>query len=403
MQAHILLHHDDSSHKHLVQTLIYNVALFPPSPLQEFERYRIQEKNIHHNEGYDRCIGQDHAAPAYLNKQAPIVLCLLIIEGNLFLNNKSQYLSLGKLAQSEIQYETLHFPRSPLKYLALPHNSDDSNHLLKLPLYRPLHLLNRCSLYNILGNYHFTKKTKLYIFMYGIIDFIHFWEVKVLKRYLVTSIVVGAIFLTGCEKDDKAASPLSTSVDKQIIAMESVMAPVPLVLTLPQKEYYYKEYLAIVNKLNEEYGTGFKLDPITTFSANYWLELKDFEDMLKGRIDTSYVVADNKEVFSPVKVPKFVELHMGAHRTIIRVDGSFDTQLSMDIPGGRQLFSVMHSLSSKIEQGKGYWTQTGYDPSIKDHGSAYNIAIGGYYSYNGVSSPHIIEIEYYCNIHGGIT
>lgn len=44
MQAHILLHHDDSSHKHLVQILIYNVALFPPSPLQEFEKYRIQEK-----------------------------------------------------------------------------------------------------------------------------------------------------------------------------------------------------------------------------------------------------------------------------------------------------------------------------------------------------------------------
>ncbi|WP_320938612.1 hypothetical protein, partial [Lysinibacillus capsici] len=162
-------------------------------------------------------------------------------------------------------------------------------------------------------------------------------------------------------------------------------------------------FSAIVNKLNEEYGTGFKLDPITSFSANYWLELKDFEDMLKGRIDTSYVVVDNKEVFSPVKVPKFVELHMGAHRTMIRVDGSFDTQLSMDIPGGRQLFSVMHSLSSTIEQGKGYWTQMGYDPSIKDQGSAYNIAIGGYYSYNGVSSPHIIEIEYYCNIHGGIT
>ena len=79
------------------------------------------------------------------------------------------------------------------------------------------------------------------------------------------------------------------------------MAPVPLVLTLPQKEYYYKEYSAIVNKLNEEYGTGFKLDPITTFSANYWLELKDFEDMLKGRIDTSYVVADNKEVFLQLK------------------------------------------------------------------------------------------------------
>ena len=59
------------------------------------------------------------------------------------------------------------------------------------------------------------------------------------------------------------------------------MAPVPLVLTLAQKEQYYKEYSTIVNQLNEEYGTGFKLDPITTFSADYWLELNDFEDMLK--------------------------------------------------------------------------------------------------------------------------
>ncbi len=239
--------------------------------------------------------------------------------------------------------------------------------------------------------------------MYGIIDFIHFLEVKVLKKYLVTSIVVGAIFLTGCDKDEKASLPLSTSVDEQIIEKESVIAPVPLVLTLAQKEHYYKEYLAIVNQLNEKYGTSLKLDPITTFSADYWLELKDFEDMLKGRIDTSYVVIDNKEVFSPVKVPKFVELHMGSQQTIIRVDGSFDTQLSKDMPGGRQLFSVMHSLSSKIEQGEGNWTQTGYDPSIKDQGSAYNITIGGYYSYNGVSSPHIIEVEYYCNIYGGIT
>jgi len=228
-------------------------------------------------------------------------------------------------------------------------------------------------------------------------------EVKVLKKYLVTGIVLGALFLTGCNNDDEAASPQSTSVDEQIKEKEPVMAPVPLVLTLAQKEQYYKEYSTIVNQLNEEYGTGFKLDPITTFSADYWLELNDFEDMLKGRIDTSFVVVDNKEIFSPVKVPKLVKLHMGSHQTIIRVDGSFDTQLNKDIPGGRQLFSVMHSLSSKIEQGEGNWTQTGYDPAIKDQGSAYNITIGGYYSYNGVSSPHIIEVEYYCNIYGGIT
>lgn len=97
----------------------------------------------------------------------------------------------------------------------------------------------------------------------------------------MTGIVLGALFLTGCNNDNEAASPQSTSVDEQIKEKESVMAPVPLVLTLAQKEQYYKEYSTIVNQLNEEYGTGFKLDPITTFSADYWLELNDFEDMLK--------------------------------------------------------------------------------------------------------------------------
>lgn len=125
--------------------------------------------------------------------------------------------------------------------------------------------------------------------------------------------------------------------------------------------------------------------------------------MLKGRIGTSSVMIDNKEIYAPDLVPKFVELQMGSHKIVIHVDGSFDTQLHSNTPEGRQLFSALHSLSSEIAQGDGKWRQMGYDPSIVDQGRAYSITVTGYYSFHGVSSPHNFNIIYYCNKNGGIT
>ena len=231
-----------------------------------------------------------------------------------------------------------------------------------------------------------------------------------MKKFWILSVVLGSIWLTGCEnaKEDNHAPP-KISVDKQKIDKEKMTttehdnAPIPLVLTQEQKEQYYKEYTSIVNQINGKYQTDFEINPIHTFSGDDWLELKDFEDMLKGRIDSSFVMVDNKEVHPPGAAPKLVELHMGKNKTIIRINGSFDTQLSANTPEGRQLFSALHALTSEIEQGDGKWTQTGYDPLMIDEGRVYYITVGGYYSFNGVSSPHNFEIEYYCNENGGIT
>lgn len=231
-----------------------------------------------------------------------------------------------------------------------------------------------------------------------------------LKKYMFMGVVLGISFLTGYENEkvdnttSSKTSAVEQKVEKETIATtEKAHTPIPLVLTPTQKEQFYKDYTAIVHEFNGEYGTAFVIDPITTFTDEYWLGLRDFKEMLKGRIGTSSVVINNKEVYAPGLVPKLVELQMGSHKIAIRVDGSFDTQLNANTPDGRQLFSALHSLSSKIEQGNGKWKQTGYDPSVVDQGRAYSITVTGYYSFHGVSSPHNFDIIYYCNENGGIT
>jgi hypothetical protein len=101
-------------------------------------------------------------------------------------------------------------------------------------------------------------------------------------------------------------------------------------------------------------------------------------------------------------VPKTVEIHTGSNVAIISFEGSFETQLNSNTPDGRQLFSAMNSISSKIENGSGNWIQTGYHYSIVDGGRSYLITVGGKYSESGVSSSHLIGVEFYCNKNGGI-
>jgi len=62
----------------------------------------------------------------------------------------------------------------------------------------------------------------------------------------------------------------------------------------------------------------------------------------------------------------------------------------------------MNSLSSKIENGSGNWIQKGYKYTIDDDGRSYIITVGGKYSESGVSSSHLIDVEFYCNKNGGI-
>ncbi|MGE7947146.1 hypothetical protein [Lysinibacillus sp. NPDC093688] len=225
---------------------------------------------------------------------------------------------------------------------------------------------------------------------------------KVLKNYMFARAILVTFFLTGCvnEKIENAEpSKLSTDENNKLSDIKAT----PLQLTPEQKEKYYKEYISLVEKVNEKYNVNFVIEPISKFTDEYWVEVKDFEKMLKERVDASIIVSKINDAYSPTFVPKTVEIHIGSKLEIISFEGSFETQLNFNKPYGRQLFSAMNSISSKIENGSGNWIQTGYNYSIVDGGRSYLITVAGKYSNRGISSPHIIEVEYYCNKNGGIT
>lgn len=230
-----------------------------------------------------------------------------------------------------------------------------------------------------------------------------------LKKYFYISVLLGTIVLSGCT-DNKEVTAESASTKQSIVIdkngntiKKEEAAPIPLNLTQEQKEEYYQKYIAIIDNSNEKYEKNYELEPITEFIDDYWLEVEDFEKLAKERANMSIVVVENNERYNPMSVPKTVTLKIGSKEANIIFKGSFDTQLNENTSKGRQLFSVFNGISSESADASGSWTQLGYEESLIDGNTVYKIAVGGKYSQSGIISSHIIEMEFDCDIYGGIS
>lgn len=219
-----------------------------------------------------------------------------------------------------------------------------------------------------------------------------YYGVKGLKKYLYISILFGAFALSGCA-DEGTDNKKNTEE----------ISPSLLNLTQEQKEDYYQKYLALIENINSEHDTGLMLEPITSFSEDYWVEVETFKKRANERADISIVVSKNKERYHPASVPKTVTLEIGPNKERIIFEGSFDTQLNENTSKGRQLFSVFNGISSEAENSDGSWTQIGYTNSLMENGSIYVIDVSGNYSQNGILSTHNISLEFDCNKNGGIS
>jgi|GEM_PF-644269 len=235
-----------------------------------------------------------------------------------------------------------------------------------------------------------------------------------LKKYLYISIFLAVFALSGCNNDESdqekvvAESPIteqSRAINNEASTTKiEDAAPIPLKLTQEQKEEYYQKYVTIIEKLNsEDIDFELELEPITNFVDEYWIAIEDFEKLAKDRANMSIVILENSERYNPMIVPKTVKLQIGSKETDIMFKGSFDTQLNTNTPGGRQLFSAFHSISSEAANVDGSWTQLGYEGSLMDGGVNYVIDIGGKFSQGGIISSHIVTLKFNCNINGAIS
>lgn len=216
--------------------------------------------------------------------------------------------------------------------------------------------------------------------------------VKVLQKYLYISILFGALALSACTDD---------AVDSKEITEE--VSPTLLNLTQEQQEDYYQQYVAVIEGINAEHNTELKLEPITRFSDDDWVEVDTFKERAKERADVSIAVSKNKERYHPAAVPKIVTLNIGSKKENIVFEGSFDTQLNENTSKGRQLFSVFNGISSEAEDSTGNWNQYGNVALLKDDGATYFIEVSGNYSQDGIISTHTIPLEFDCNKNGGIS
>ena len=177
-----------------------------------------------------------------------------------------------------------------------------------------------------------------------------------LKKYFYVSILIGAITLSGCTDDEDdneemTAESVNTeqasAINKEIDTTK-VVEPIPLNLTQEQKEEYYKKYVNIVEKVNAENEEDFtlELEPITAFLDDDWIEVEDFEKLAKERANATIVFLENNERYNPMSVPKTVKLQIGSKEANIIFNGSFDTRLSSNPSGARQIFYIFNSISN---------------------------------------------------------
>lgn len=205
-----------------------------------------------------------------------------------------------------------------------------------------------------------------------------------LKKILYTSILIGAIALSGCANEGadskEATEESSTKKSEANIRNIEEATAIPLNLTQEQKEQYYQKFVAVIENINVVNDQELHLNPITAFLDEHWIEVKDFEKLAQERADASIVVLENKERYHPGSVPKTVTLKMGSEKENIRFEGSFDTQHTFNIPGGGQIFSVFNGISSETGGSHGNWNQYSNVALLKNDGATFFIEVSGNYS-----------------------
>ena len=124
--------------------------------------------------------------------------------------------------------------------------------------------------------------------------------------------------------------------------------------------------------------------------------------LAKERANASIVVEENSERYNPMLVPKTVKLRIGSKEETFIFKGSFDTKLSSNPLGARQIFYTLNSISSEVVDADGSWNRGGYEYSFVGDDTVYKVTVGGKYSQNGIISSYYIEMKFYGDENGDI-
>lgn len=246
-----------------------------------------------------------------------------------------------------------------------------------------------------------------------------------MKKYLYAGILIGTVMLAGCtengETDKQGEVEKDLLADVQTLEVDTISnsdknivdSAIPLKLTQEQKEEYHKQYVEIVEKVNQKkLGLVLGVPPIESFKEEDWKEPKAYEQMVQMHEDS--FLATEREKLAAVstdlkpaemdpdgKTTKATYLYFPDLLTTVEVKAKFDTQLNED--KSRQLFSKVDEISTKIISSHGTWEQTFQKATLQDGGQTYLIYIEGILDLNNTTTEKTFTIEFHCDEFGNIS
>ncbi|WP_052343762.1 hypothetical protein [Bacillus massiliigorillae] len=234
-----------------------------------------------------------------------------------------------------------------------------------------------------------------------------------MKRYVYTGILLGTLALTGCSVEEEATFSNVEEVGGIKHEKDKEQNKV-IELTQEQKVAYYKQYKEIVDQvMQKKLGISMSVPPMNEFKD--WVEPKEYkktvqeyvDSFLKSEREALKAVGSNKKdaVLSEDgsgAMAKSVDLYISDIIFTVEVSGHFETQY--DEAYGRQMFSKLSNLSSKLIDSHGTWKQTSYKAKLTDGGRKYLIHVEGVYDTSTGTGPieKAFTVEFKCNKNGRI-
>lgn len=167
------------------------------------------------------------------------------------------------------------------------------------------------------------------------------------------------------------------------------------------KQAYYEEYIQIAKEVGKEAEVDISVLPMSEFTEEDWRTPEEFRSIITTIANWNIVcTAENGiQPYSTASATKTATVTAEGKNYTLSITGSFETALNTST--GRQHFSKINSITSKISGYTGTWTQTGYEATAIDAARTYAVTVSGELSIAGAEFPNkLVYVEFYCSATG---
>lgn len=201
-----------------------------------------------------------------------------------------------------------------------------------------------------------------------------------------------------------------TSVLACVMAISYITIPVSATgVTGPldevTKQAYYQEYIKVAAEVSKETELDISVVPMNEFQEEDWRTPEQFRDFIT-EVASWHLVCTNQydgpQVQSTATATKTAKVTADGYTYALDITGSFRTDLNTST--GRQHFSGINSITSKLSGHTGTWTQTGYEAEGADAARTYVVTVSGKLTIAGaVFNNKLAKVEFYCSATGVVS